>query len=276
MGLLYLLMVLKPKKIEPGWARRWTLQSIDLFRRSPALALSVGLAFVLINVFVPHPLVLNVPAMVFMDGLLFCSLRAADQDSGNAWSATWHYFRLVVRDLAQLARDAFLWMLLISIAVGVFFALYKSATHGLTANHADHALYKALPWWMRQGLLQENGMDLLGIFLPGVLQLVFLTMSVGNQPVAHYNVGVQSVVLNFGGCSVFCLSGMVLCDFLLVAFPDVASPVAGYLLLILYTALFWWFGTWGYLWCREMFDGHTENSKETVRKKAFVFSENSA
>lgn len=267
MGLLYLPMVLKPKKIEPGWARRWTRQSIDLFRRSPALVMSVGLAFILINVFVPQPLELSVPATVFMDGLFFCALRAADQDSGNAWSATWHYFRLVARDLAQLARDAFLWMLLMAVAIGVFFALYASATHGL-ATHANHSLYKALPWWMRQGLSQENGMDLLGVFLPGVVQLVFLTMSVGNQPVVHYNIGFQSAVLNIGVSSVACLSGMVFCEFMLVAFPDVASPILGYLLLLLYMILFLWFGTWAYLWCREMFDGTSENAKLTVKREA--------
>ncbi|OFA16752.1 hypothetical protein A4U49_06110 [Acidithiobacillus ferrivorans] len=31
-------MSLQPKAIDPGWAKRWTRQSVELFRRAPTLA----------------------------------------------------------------------------------------------------------------------------------------------------------------------------------------------------------------------------------------------
>jgi len=261
-------MFLKPKTIEPGWAKRWSGQSVDLFRRSPGLALSVVGAFVLSNSFIPQPIELNVPVTVFLVGLLFSSLRAADHDSGNAWSATWHYYRMAIRDLAQLARDAFLWMLVFGMAFAVFFALYESATRGLGVHHSDKLLeeYRDLPWWLRQGVSQANSMDLLGIFLPGAIPVIFLTMSVGNQLLLHFQTGFRAAVLNMVMTYAITVTGMVSCSLLSPVLREAPSALLGYGLLALYAAVFWWFGTWGYLWCREMFEGDTENAKQTARK----------
>ena len=113
-----------------------TRQSIDLFRRSPALALvNMGIFFG-VNAFVPQPLELNVPATIFLLGGLFSGLRAADRDSGNVWAAAWAYFRETDRDLAHLSRDAFLCMLVFSLSLAIFFAVFHIATEGLKQDHS--------------------------------------------------------------------------------------------------------------------------------------------
>ena len=136
-------MILQPKTIDPGWAKRWTRQSIDLFRRAPGLAIGVMTLFSLVNAFIPQPIALDVPLTVFMVGILFSSLRAADHDSGNPWSATWTFFRQSSRDLAHLARDVFLIMLVFGIAMGLLFAFYRAVTHGagigVRARHIGNA-----------------------------------------------------------------------------------------------------------------------------------------
>ncbi|MHB1705876.1 MAG: hypothetical protein ACYCSH_07550, partial [Acidithiobacillus sp.] len=68
-----------------------------------------------------------VPLTVFMVGLMFSSLRAVDHDSGKPWAATSTFFRQAARDLAHLARGAFLVMLVL----GIVFALLHGAGRGL-------------------------------------------------------------------------------------------------------------------------------------------------
>ncbi|EGQ62007.1 hypothetical protein GGI1_10228, partial [Acidithiobacillus sp. GGI-221] len=49
-------MILQPKPVAPGWAKRWTRQSVELFRRAPGLAIGVMTLFALVNAFIPQPL----------------------------------------------------------------------------------------------------------------------------------------------------------------------------------------------------------------------------
>ncbi len=265
-------MVLKPKTVDPGWARRWTRQSIDLFRRSPALALvNMGIFFG-VNAFVPQPLELNVPATIFLLGGLFSGLRAADRDSGNVWAAAWAYFRETVRDLAHLSRDVFLWMLVFSLSLAIFFAMFHIATEGLTQDPSASTvrLYDALPFWLRQGVYQGGNMDILGIFLPGSIPLVYLTMLTGNQWLLHYHTGYRAAALNVRFTYTVTIAGMILCALSVPLLPRMPSFPLGLVLMFLYAPAFWWFGTWGYLWCREMFEGDQENAKVTQKRTVAV------
>ncbi|EGQ60862.1 hypothetical protein GGI1_03079, partial [Acidithiobacillus sp. GGI-221] len=49
-------MRIGPKTVAPGWAKRWTRQSVDLFRRAPGLAVGVMTLFALVNLVIPQPL----------------------------------------------------------------------------------------------------------------------------------------------------------------------------------------------------------------------------
>ncbi len=259
-------MTLTPKSIDPGWARRWTRQSAELFRRAPGLAIGVMTLFSLVNAFIPQPLALNVPITAFMVGLLFSSLRAVDHDSGKPWAATWTFFRQTARDLAHLARDAFLIMLVFSTALMLIFSFYSAVTHGAGVVKPNPA-YFHLPSWMRHSVPRAGGMLTLGVFLPGVLQLIFLTMSVGNQPLMHYNTGYVSAVLNWR-LTYLMMGALLGCSFLTPILRQVPSLFLGYTLMAVFAAAFWWFGAWGYLWCREMFEGTKENAKETAKQRA--------
>ncbi len=266
-------MVLRPKIVDPGWAKRWTRQSIDLFRRKPSLALVNMAVFFGVNAFVPQPLELNVPVTVFLVGGLFSSLRAVDHDSGNAWSSAWAYFRETAKDLANLSRDVFLWMLLIGISLAVFFALFHTATHGLaSAGHSvvRERLYHELPFWMRRGVLQSGNMDVLGIFLPGSIPLIYLTMLTGNQWLLHYNTGYRAAIMNTRFTYAVTIAGMIFCILSTPLLQRIPVFFFGLILMVLYTAAFWWFGTWGYLWCREMFEGDEENAKATQKRTVVV------
>ncbi|WP_163055003.1 hypothetical protein [Acidithiobacillus ferrooxidans] len=265
-------MTLTPKTIDPGWARRWTRQSAELFRRAPGLAIGVMTLFSLVNAFIPQPLALNVPITAFMVGLLFSSLRAVDHDSGKAWMATWTFFRQAARDLALLARDAFLFILVFSAALMLFFTFYSAATHGAGIVKPGPAWFR-LPNWLRHGVPRAGDTLTLGIFLPGVLQLIFLTMSVGNQPLMHYQTGYLSAVLNWR-LAYLMLGALMGCSFLVPILRQVPSFWLGCALMAVCTAAFWWFGAWGYLWCREMFEGTKENARETAKQTRHALIEN--
>jgi hypothetical protein len=266
-------MTLKPKIIDPGWAARWTRQSVDLFRRAPGLAIGIMTLFGLVNAFIPQPLSLDVPITVFMVGLLFSSLRAVDHDCGNAWTATWAFFRQTSRDLAHLARDAFLIMLVLGIVFALLFSLYSAATHGAGTIKPNPAYFQ-LPGWLRHGVPRAGNMLTLGVFMPGMLPLIFLTMSVGNQPLMHYATGYKAAMLNMR-LAYMLLGGLLACSFLIPILRQLPLQrggllLAGCVLMAGFAIAFWWFGAWGYLWCRETFEGVAENAKETVKQQSHL------
>ncbi|MHB8225392.1 hypothetical protein [Acidithiobacillus sp.] len=260
-------MNLQPKTIDPGWAKRWTRQSIDLFRRAPGLAVGAMTLFSLVNAFIPQPIALDVPLTIFMVGLLFSSLRAADHDSGNPWSAALAFFRQSARDLAHLARDAFLILLVFGMALGLLFAFYSATTHGAGVVKPNPAYFR-LPGWLRHGTARAGSMLILGVFLPGVLPMIYLTMSVGNQPLMHYWTGYQAVELNMRLAYMVFMGGLLACSFLVPILRQIPSLWLGYALMAGFSVAFWWFGAWGYLWCREMFEGTQENAKETAKQSS--------
>jgi hypothetical protein len=257
-------VILTPKTISPGWAKRWTRQSVDLFRRTPALAIGIMTMFGMVNAVIPQPFLLGVPLTAFMMGILFSSLRAADHDSGHALYVTWLFFRQCARDIAHLARDVFIFMLVLGFFLGIAIFFYHKVTHDIGTVKPDPA-YLDLPGWIRGGVLRESSMLILGIFLPGSLPLVFLTMSVGNQPLMHYVTGYRAAVMNWQ-VSYLMMGFMLACSFLPSILKEIPSVFLGYLLMVTFAVAFWWFGTWGYLWCREMFEGVEENAKETAKQ----------
>ncbi|MHB1641199.1 MAG: hypothetical protein ACYCS8_00885 [Acidithiobacillus sp.] len=271
-------MTLTPKTIDPGWASRWTRQSVDLFRRAPGLAIGIMTMFGLVNAFIPQPLALDVPITVFMVGLLFSSLRAADHDSGNALLATWTFFRQTARDLAHLARDVFLIMLVLGIMFALLFAFYSAVTHGAGTVKPNPAYFQ-LPGWLRHGTARAGNMLTLGIFLPCMLPLIFLTMSVGNQPLMHYVTGYKATVLNMRLAYTVFMGGLLACSFLIPMLRQLPLQrggllLAGCVLMAGFAIAFWWFGAWGYLWCREMFEGTKENARKTAKQTRHALIEN--
>ena len=265
-------MVIRPKQVDPGCHRRWTRQSADLFRRSPALALSVYGTFLMANSFIPQPLYLNVPVTVFLMGLLFSSLRAADHDSGNAWSPTFHFLKIAASDLVLLARDAFLFFFASGVLIDLLFLLLAGIQQEAHAATGMNPGFLHLPYFLRIGVANGYGDDVMGLFLPGALPTVFLTMSVGNQLLLHFHTGFKAFSMN-ATIGVMNLALMGFCYLV----EDVVMGAGDYWIFatIAYALsgiVFWWFGAWGYLWCREMFEGTSENAKVTQKRVVEIFS----
>lgn len=262
---------LEPKTVAPGWARRWTRQSVELFRRAPVVAIGTIVLFLLINVFFPL-YALCAPISVFMVGLLFSSLRAADLNSGHALEATWMFFRQAAKDLTYLAIAAFLALLASGVPVLLFAGLGMAATHGVHAPKLDpdSPAYLALPHWLRYGT-NMSGLSLMtGIFFPSAIPIIFLTMSVGTKLGQHWYTGMTAVVLNLRMAGTISLIGMLAGSLLSPLLHAIPSLTLGCAIMAGFAAAFWWFGAWGYLWCREMFEGTMENAKETARQQVPV------
>ncbi|EGQ63467.1 hypothetical protein GGI1_19609, partial [Acidithiobacillus sp. GGI-221] len=102
------------------------------------------------------------------------------------------------------------------------------------------------------------------------IPMIFLTMSVGNQPVMHYDTGFEAAMLNMRLTETVFMGGLLACAFLIPILRQIPSIVLGYALMTGFATAFWWFGAWGYLWCREMFEGTTENAKETAKQQVCV------
>lgn len=97
-------------------------------------------------------------------------------------------------------------------------------------------------------------------------------MSVGNQLFLHFHTGFKAFSIN-ATIALVSLAMMGFCYLM----EDVVMGVGDSLVLatIAYALsgiVFWWFGAWGYLWCREMFDGISENAKLTQRRTVESFS----
>ncbi|AEK57919.1 hypothetical protein Atc_1270 [Acidithiobacillus caldus SM-1] len=245
---------------------------MDLFRRSPALALSVYGVFLLFNGFISQPLYLNVPVTVFLMGLLFSSLRAADHDSGNAWSPTFHFLKIAASDLVLLARDAFLFFFASGVLIDLLFLLLAGIQQEAHAATGMNPGFLHLPYFLRIGVTNGYGNDVLGLFLPGALPTVFLTMSVGNQLLLHFHTGFKAFSMN----ATIAVVNLALMGFCYLV-EDTIMGVGDYWLLAaiaycLSGIVFWWFGAWGYLWCREMFEGISENAEATQKRVVEIFS----
>jgi len=254
-------MLLRPKKIEPGWARRWTRQSIELFARNPWLAMSNALWFICMSAIVPHYEVLCVPAAVFVVGGLFCSLRAVDRHSGDAWYSTWAFFKGAAVDLALLSRDAFIWTWFFTTCTTFLLSGVFSGHHfSKTIAFSSHS---ALFLWIRDIISIENSIDMIGVFLIGGIPLIYLTMLTGNKLLHHFVMGYHAAFMNPSFTDMVTVPGAIFCICMHYAILSIDSWYTLGVLVVLYSAVFWWFGTWGYLWCREMFEGDCENGRVT-------------
>jgi hypothetical protein len=266
-------MTLTPKVVDSGWAKRWTRQSFDLFLRAPSLFIGIIMLFMAVAILVPQPFWLAIPLSVFMVSVLFCALRAADKFSGDAWLTTWTFFKQSVRDLAYLSRDIFVvFGIILLIFLALFYtmhALYDAMAASSSVIHHAASITKphaVLPQWLRNAILKADGLMLFGIFLPGSLQLIFLTMSVGHNTAIHYDLGIKAARMNGAITVFFWISGGAIClVFTGHLLKEIQSLDLGYAILVALSIGFWFFGTWGYLWCREMFEGSSENAKKVSK-----------
>lgn len=261
-------MLLTPRPINPGWARRWTKQSLELFYRQPNLFLANATLFLLANGFIPGKLQFVAFSAVLLVGILFSSLRAADHNSAQAWSTTYHYFRQTLPDLLKLS-------FVICIALYLTQTVFNGIMEGvlLLVPHALAITQTAsrstmLPFWLQDAVEDAPNVLTLGIIWPGMLQLIFLTQAVGHAPLRHFQLGHYGAMLNPDIAYRLLAFGFLMCVFLTSVFTAAPSLLLGYVLMGVFAFLYLWLGSWGYLWCREMFEGTRENARATLPQNA--------
>lgn len=139
--------------------------------------------------------------------------------------------------------------------------------HFLSVVNNDPKLSKDWPFWLKTVLQDSPNVITLGILWPGVLQLIFLTQAVGNAPIRHFQLGNAGAMLNPEIAYRLLFFGFVLCFSLVSIASILTSIIFGYIVAGIFAFLYVWLGTWGYLWCREMFEGTKENAKATQSQR---------
>lgn len=243
---------------------RWTKQSFALFRRSPAMFGFLLVLFWGVNALVYQPFYFNVPVTVFLMGSLFNGLRAVDHNSGNCWAEWFALIRATFLDLASLARDAFLFYVFVgAILVALTIFTVSISEYEKMASEAKPVIVH-LPWFIILGVKNGWSSDIIGLFMPISAPVVFLTMAFGNHLLLHANTGFRAFVINpsVSTVSMFMMALSYLVQDLFQARPELWIGITS----ILGSGLaFIWFGTWWYLWFREMFEGTKENAKATQK-----------
>ena len=263
---------LTPQKVEPGWLRRWTVQSADIWRRAPwiwALLISAATA---LNALIPQPLGANVLIDVPLMGGAFLLIRLLDHHGAFSWALFWSMARDAGKDLWQLTRVAFLWIFFITILVSLVALTAQSAMHavapsgGLTGQL--HQALRHAPALLQNAFWQSLGMmgNAAGPFTGPIL---FLTLYLGANTVYYLHLAYLGCMKNLPVAATFmalAISSPVPAKILTVLLAELVGNNAALLLTALVVSTFClWMVTMGYLWSREMFEGTRENQPATAK-----------
>lgn len=258
---------LTPRRIDPGWLRRWTKQSLDLWTRAPAILAATLSLLLVTDLLLPESAIFSLPVLILATAFLFTLLRALDQGGGrDAFACAWRMFRGCLHDLWWFTVSICLWIM----GFAVFLAVLSLAAHtGSPARHTanvtdvfQHA-FANTPLFLRNGFTKGFGWFAL-LSMPFSSPVLYLTLLSGNHLAMHLPRAERGLWLNWKPA----LLGMGAAFFL--RYPPIlflawlahkssamiAISVGDALALggILVTASF------GYLFSREMFEGMRENA----------------
>lgn len=284
-----------PRKIDPGWAMRWTQQSRDLVMRSPT---SIGLTFtvfvaILVVTATSAPLLVTIT--IIFGGWIYVLARALDchcpsDNDEEVLKRAARMFHSAGRDLAILAVDVILFGLFVWALILCTLTLFSLITKGLlhmlmgysphlkdiaaarTPAHHHRVItpWRALPAGIRRWYNNISEAGFLLFVLPDSLIVLYLTMTAGKA-------------LTWNVRRILCLiatakNGRTSLFFLLLAlfvfWVDmfaIARPVTAWSAIFwsaLKTGAFILIGLWGYLWNREMFEGRKKNAARTTEAHA--------
>ena len=259
---------LMPRPVASGWLRRWGSQGTDLWRRSPATVILGTGVFAGVATSVPEFGLLDIPVAMVGAAVIFCGSRALDHQPAQAIPALYRYLREAVVPILLLARDVFLVYFVVFFALFTLHVLLEAAVasaHLLLPESPATTAYRALPQWIRAGARREESLIYIAFFTPVIAPLVYLTLLAGNHPVANFLVAFRAVAINWKPSVAFlCASwlGSAGLHATLRLFPQEGY---GAFLLVLNGLVFCALGTAAYLWCREMFEGKSENAPQGAK-----------
>jgi hypothetical protein len=249
---------LTPREVDPGWWYRWPRDALGLIRRHPAgfIAMTTLIAFLGL---VPQPFV-SAFVSVFIGGVVMSWARSADHHSG---AHLLEILRSCVRDTYHLARDIFLYMLIISIIFMVVGHFAQSMEHAAGIKTSPDILWAHIPGWIR-AFFETSQSDQLVSASPWFLFMLYIALAVGHPGFSLLSQqSMAALFKNIPPSITFMGLGMI---------PGfIQSPVhhwgaawgvlaAGFLVTLVNVLLV----ILGYLFAREVFEGQKENVPATV------------
>ncbi|WP_298172156.1 hypothetical protein [Acidithiobacillus sp.] len=257
---------LTPREVDPGWWYRWPRDALDLIRRHPMGFTGVTVLVVLLS-FVPQPFI-SAFVSVFIGGMVMSWARSADHHSGDHF---WEILRACVRDTFHLARDIFIYILVIGLIIMVVGHLSQNMGYamGVIKSTPPNLLWTQIPAWIRS-FFETAQADQLVSASPWFLFMLYIALAVGHPGfglLSHQSI--TALFKNVPPSVTFMGLGMV---------PSfIESPVhhwgwgwgvlvAGFCLALVNVVLL----VLGYLFAREVFEGQKENVPATVKVPAGV------
>ncbi len=249
-----------PRKIAPGWLQRWIRQSWELWRRAPLLLTTVSLGGLYLNALLPGQntwpaTLVIVIANAAAAGLLFNALRSADRSGTTPGSE-------FLRQLQATRQD--LWKLSVNIGLYCTFigSILAVAFHGF--QEILEPPVPALPSGNSM-IFSILGLISMAFFWPGIAQMLFLTLKIGNSPSVWLRFGFHSCLQNPSVLWGWQISGLGILAMLALDLPNSVSFTHGLLGVGILSLLWYWAGSWAYLYCREMYEGETENQAQVEK-----------
>ncbi|WP_163097544.1 hypothetical protein GL267_012095 [Acidithiobacillus ferrianus] len=167
---------LTPREVDPGRWYRWPRDALDLIRRHPMGFTGVTVLVVLLS-FVPQYFI-SAFVSVSIGGMVMPWARSADHHSGDPF---WEILRACVRDTFHLARNIFIYMLVIGLIIMVVGHLSQNMGHamGVIKSTPPDLLWTQIPAWIRS-VFETAQADQLVSASPWFLFMLYIALAVGH------------------------------------------------------------------------------------------------
>ncbi len=268
---------LTPKTIEPGWAKRWTLQLYDLWTRSLITTLMVLGMIMAANMMAPRIAMIFMFVVFPISGFIFTLLRALDHSGGvEVWPTAWQYLRGCLKDLWWLSLQLWFFMSIFSISMTMIFLLLSSTFHSPNGLSTLHNNLEVVPFYLRNGVLNGVGWFVL-LSMPMSGPVLFLTLSVGNHLLMNVHntfVGLlKNKTILYAGFFIEFFAGepfnLSIAWFAKAVSPWLAALLGNFLAAVMVLLM----TSYAYLFSRELFEGTTQNEarKASFKVREFVW-----
>lgn len=269
---------LTPNIVEPGWMQRWTLQSLELYRRAPLVPILYTAAwsgFIIWNSHMEYFLVLFF--MSLATTLFYLFLRAMDENPGQLLSTFHGYLMnswedihglLEVEGKISLIISLGILGLIISIHLAIYYIPILHIT-GMNSNcfPSDYSL-------MERNFIVDGLLSIFILTFYGFIDMfiIYLTLLLGHDNDRNLDLVLVGLMLNWNtwpSASTFMFRFSLL---IFIAIPYMTNPIAGWVFGVFLMATFTWLTTWGYLAAREIFEGRGKNCEVKVTESKAALS----
>lgn len=263
-------MVIQPHRIEPGWLKRWTKQTLGLYMRNPLIPLFILSANVLgllsIAQFPAPIVVLFFPFAVLTTVTIYSSLRALDRNSSDAIPTIWAYLKGSVYEIYRLMVYALIFAVLITLVslaiIPILQLIISSQNHARAAIHYSRdyvTIFTVL-------LMAFESIFLLSLRQSTTL-FIYLTLMIGDNYHENTALSQRAVTLNIDSIPMILLGFVIIGVSILLPVVLTNSTLFATVSAVVTCALFMFFCSFMYMASREIFEGQRENQKQEATVK---------